>query len=64
MESRIVLDPAICDGHPTIRGTRIMVKNITGMVAGGYTVEQILTAYPELNNHDITAALDYAHQNM
>ena len=41
-----------------------MVKNITGMVAGGYTVQQIRDAYPELTDQDITAALDYAHQNM
>ena len=41
-----------------------MVKNITGMVAGGYTVEQILDAYPELTDPDITTALDYAHRNM
>jgi uncharacterized protein (DUF433 family) len=64
MESRIVIDPAICSGHPTIRGTRIMVKNITGMVAGGYTMQQILETYPELTDKDISAALDYAHQNM
>jgi uncharacterized protein (DUF433 family) len=64
MEPRIVIDPEICSGHPTIRGTRIMVKNITGMVAEGYTVRQILDAYPALTDQDITAALDYAHRNM
>jgi uncharacterized protein (DUF433 family) len=64
MDDRIVVDPKICSGKPTIRGTRIMVKNITGMVVGGYTVQQILTAYPELTDQDITAALNYAHQNM
>ena len=41
-----------------------MVKNITGMVAGGYTMQQILETYPELTDKDISAALDYAHQNM
>ncbi|HJR76584.1 MAG TPA: DUF433 domain-containing protein [Nitrospiraceae bacterium] len=60
MDDRIVVDPKICSGKPTIRGTRIMVTNILGMVAGGYTVPQILNAYPELTQEDITAALEYA----
>ena len=60
MDERIVVDPNICSGKPTIRGTRIMVKNILGMVAGGYTRAQILDAYPEITPDDVTAALEYA----
>ncbi len=60
MDERIVVDPNICSGKPTIRGTRIMVKNILGMVAGGYTRQQILDAHPELTPDDVTAALEYA----
>ena len=37
-----------------------MVKNILGMVAGGYTRAQILDAYPEMTPDDVTAALEYA----
>lgn len=37
-----------------------MVKNILGMVAGGYTMERILKAYPELTADDVSAALKYA----
>jgi uncharacterized protein (DUF433 family) len=37
-----------------------MVKNILGMVAGGYTIERILQAYPELARDDVVAALEYA----
>ncbi|MBM3943210.1 MAG: DUF433 domain-containing protein [SAR202 cluster bacterium] len=48
-EERIVVNPQIYGGKPTIRGTRIMVKNILGMLAGGYTVERVLQAYPELS---------------
>jgi uncharacterized protein (DUF433 family) len=48
MEKFIVVDPAICTGKPVLKGTRILVKNIIGMVAGGYTVDRILQAYPEL----------------
>ena len=60
MEGRIVVDRNICSGKPTIRGTRIMVTNILGMVAGGYTRQQILDAYPEITIEDVTAALEYA----
>ena len=62
MDDRIVVDSRICSGKPTIRGTRIMVKNILGMVAGGYTMAGIIEAYPELTNNDVTAALEYASQ--
>ncbi|HQY56640.1 MAG: DUF433 domain-containing protein [Nitrospira sp.] len=62
MDDRIVVDPNICSGKPTVRGTRIMVKNILGMVAGGYTMAGIIDAYPELTNNDVTAALEYASQ--
>ena len=62
MDDRIVVDPNICSGKPTVRGTRIMVKNILGMVAGGYTMARIIDTYPELTNDDVTAALEYASQ--
>ena len=62
MNNEIVVDAMICSGKPVIRGTRIMVKNILGMVAGGYTREQILLAYPELTVEQVQAALEYAAQ--
>lgn len=60
MNEFIRVDPEICSGKPTIRGTRIMVKNILGMVAGGYAVDQIVEAYPELTQEMVQAALEYA----
>ena len=60
MKDRIVIDPQICSGKPVIRGTRIMVKNILGMIAGGYSVERIVQSYPELVAADVSAALEYA----
>ncbi len=57
---RIEINPAICSGKPVIRGTRIMIHNILGMVAGGYTTERILESYPELTRDDVAAALEYA----
>jgi len=57
---RIEVNPAICSGKPVIRGTRIMVRNILGMMAGGYTVEEMVTCYPELSREDLVAAIEYA----
>jgi uncharacterized protein (DUF433 family) len=59
---RIEINPGICGGKPVVRGTRIMVRNILGMVAGGYTVDRILASYPDLEQDDIVAALEYAAQ--
>ncbi len=60
MNEYITVDPKICGGKPVIHGTRIMVKNILGMMAGGYTVDRILEAYPELTREAVQAALEYA----
>lgn len=60
MDQWIVVDPKICGGKPIIKGTRIMVRNILGMMAGGYTVEKVLSAYPELTQEMVVAALEYA----
>ena len=60
MNGWIVVDSKICAGKPIIRGTRIMVKNILGMIAGGYTLDKVLEAYPELTREMVDAALQYA----
>jgi len=60
MYSRIEVNPEVCHGKPVIRGTRIMVRNILGALAGGDSIEDILRNYPELNHEDIEAALRYA----
>ncbi len=39
-----------------------MVKNILGMLAGGYTIERIMNEYPELTKDDVIAAINYATQ--
>ena len=56
----IISDPHICSGKPIINGTRIMVRNILGMVAGGYTIERVLKEYPDLSTDAVRAALEYA----
>jgi uncharacterized protein (DUF433 family) len=62
VHDRISVDPKVCSGKPCIRGTRIMVRNILGMFAGGYTLEQVLQEYPELTREDVVAALEYASE--
>lgn len=57
---RIVIDPDICMGQPTIRGTRIPVSVILKMLAAGMSVSEILEAYPELEEEDIYQAVKYA----
>lgn len=57
---RITLNPAVMGGKPTIRGMRVTVGTIIGLLAAGRSREEILDAYPYLENEDITAALAYA----
>ncbi len=57
---RITVDPNICLGQPTIRGTRITVSVILKMLAAGKSVQEILEAYPELEEEDVRQALEYA----
>lgn len=59
MNDWITVNPNICAGKPVIRGTRIMVKNILGMIAGGYTLDQVIHAYPELTREMVDDALQY-----
>ncbi|AGP37721.1 hypothetical protein SCE1572_26525 [Sorangium cellulosum So0157-2] len=47
-------------GAPCIRGLRIPVATVVGMVAEGLTVEEILEAYPDLEREDVREALHYA----
>jgi len=57
---RIAVDPEICLGQPTIRGSRITVSVVLKMLAGGKSVEDVLVAYPELEVEDIYQAMQYA----
>lgn len=47
-------------GKPTVRGMRVTVGTIVGLVASGYTTAEILAAYPYLEEEDIRQALAYA----
>lgn len=57
---RITFDPAVMGGKPCIRGMRVTVGTIVGLLAAGRTEEEILQAYPYLEPEDLRAALTYA----
>lgn len=59
-QERIVIDSQTCHGKPRVRGTRVMVSNILSLLAGGYTVKQVLEYYPDLVEEDVTSAIAYA----
>jgi uncharacterized protein (DUF433 family) len=57
---RITLSPAVMGGKPCIRGTRVTVGTILGLLASGHSRERILKAYPYLAPEDLDEALAYA----
>ena len=59
IDARIDIDPAVCGGRPRIRGTRIRVSDILGLLAAGAPAAEILEEYPELSEDDIGAALAF-----
>jgi uncharacterized protein (DUF433 family) len=59
---RITVNPKMFGGKPIIRGRRLAVEHILGMLAAGDTVNTILEGYPWLELEDIKACLAYAHR--
>jgi uncharacterized protein (DUF433 family) len=57
---RITIDPEVMGGKACIRGMRVTVGTVVGLVAAGHSVEEILAAYPYLEEADIYQALAYA----
>jgi uncharacterized protein (DUF433 family) len=59
-QDRIVLDPAVLDGKPIVKGTRIAVALVVNLLAEGWTEVQVLENYPGLTRDDVAACLAYA----
>ncbi len=57
---RITVEPDKMGGVPCIRGLRIPVATVVGVVAEGMTADEILEAYPDLEREDVREALEYA----
>jgi len=59
-KKRITLNPEVLAGKPVIKGTRISVEFLLELLANGWTEEEILGNYPQLEREDIQSALGYA----
>lgn len=59
---RITVNPNIFGGKPIVRGRRLAVEHVLGMLAAGDTADTILSGYPWLEREDIRACLAYAHR--
>jgi uncharacterized protein (DUF433 family) len=57
---RIAIDPKVCLGQPTLHGTRITVSVVLKMLAAGKSIQDVLAAYPELEDEDVRQAIRYA----
>lgn len=60
--ARITVNPAILGGKPIIRGRRLAVEHVLGMLAAGDSVDAILAGYAWLEPDDVRACLAYAHR--
>lgn len=64
MESRIVINPEVCNGRPVVRGTRITVQTVLEFLGAGDSVEDILEEYPSLSREDVLACVQYSSRLM
>ncbi|MGC9514806.1 DUF433 domain-containing protein [Methanocrinis sp.] len=61
-QDRIVIDPAILAGKPVIKGTRLAVEFVIGLLAQGWSESEILRNYPGLTHEEFQACLSYARE--
>ena len=59
LPERIDIDPQVCFGKPRVKGTRIWVGLVLGLMADGMTSDEILEQYPQLTDDDVRACLAY-----
>lgn len=64
LESRIVIDQDICNGKPTIKGTRIAVQSIIEYISAGDSIDDVLDGFPNLTREDVEACLRFASELM
>ncbi len=62
MSDRIIINPAILTGKPIVRGTRLSVEFLIGLLAQGWNESEILRNYPGLTHEDLLACLAYAEE--
>ncbi len=59
---RIEINPAVCNGKPVIKGTRITVQAVLSYLSAGDNMEEVLRAHPRLTREDVLACLEYARR--
>jgi len=64
MESLIIIDPAVCNGRPVVKGTRITVQTVMEFLAAGDSVDEVLEAYPSLTRKQVLACMEWASRLM
>ncbi len=60
----ITIEPDKCGGKPCIRGIRIRVSDVLGLMARGLSAEQVIDQFPDLRQDDVAACLEYAAQRV
>ena len=61
-QERIVLNPQVLAGKPVVKGTRLAVEFVVGLLAQGWKEADVLANYPNLTRQDLLACLAYAQQ--
>jgi uncharacterized protein (DUF433 family) len=62
--SKIIIDPNICNGVPTIQGTRITAQTVLEFLSAGDSIDEVLEEYPSLSREDVLAYLAYSARLM
>ena len=60
LNERIEVNPAVCHGKPVVRGTRVLVAQLLGALAGGGSIEDVLADYPSVTAEDLSAVFAFA----
>ena len=61
---QIIVDPNICNGLPTIEGTRITAQTVLEFLSAGDTIDDVLQEYPTLSREDVLTCLAYSARLM
>ncbi|MBL8182894.1 MAG: DUF433 domain-containing protein [Blastocatellia bacterium] len=61
---RVIIDPEILNGKPSIRGTRVSVQTVVEYLSNGDSIEEVLENYPSLTRDDVLASLKFAANMM
>lgn len=63
-QDRVHSDPKILSGRPVVKGTRISVELLLGLLAAGWTEDQIFASYPHVTREDLRAVFAFAAEMM